>query len=85
MMTNDAIFLACLVVVAMFLYCQSPRTENFEPGPPCPYRTPYATLDAPPGPDMKAIADMSMLATPPQPSPSAELFSQRSFMPGLAP
>ena len=80
---SDTMFIIILVVLAIFCYCQSDR-EKFEPGPPCPFRPQYDSPDSTPGPDLKAIADASLLATPPAPSPLPELYTQRGFMPELA-
>ena len=80
MMSNDTIFLVALVVLALFIYCQG-SNEKFSPGPACPYRTPYASLDTlDKQPDMKAIADMTMLATPPAASPLPELTTPGRFL-----
>ena len=77
-MSNDIVFLVVLVALIYLAWRYTP-SEKFEPSPPCPFRAQYASPDDTPGPDLRAIADMSLLATPPMPSPMAELFSQKAF------
>ena len=74
---NNTILLLLLAIIAIYCYRQS--SEKFEPAPPCPFRPTYDSPDSTPGPDLKAIADAALLATPPMPSPLPELYSQASF------
>lgn len=74
---SDMMFLAILAVLLIFCYRQS--KDRFEPAPACPFRAEYGSPDATPDMDMKQLADAAMLATPPMPSPMAELFDQRAF------
>ena len=84
MVTNsDALFLIIIVVLLIFCFQQS-SNEKFEAGPACPFRPRYDSPDATAGPDLKAIADAALLATPPMASPLPELYSQTSFLPSLA-